>query len=152
MGKINRWWQREDNVRDVMLLVQRLTPLNNIWFHLSLTNKTSSVYKFSFRCPVTRMRMVTMCMRKKVRKGAKESGTKASWWQRDFRIDGIGTSEIVLSGSWVVFQIYHTTMSRISLSEKAVREPNLHLRAALAHTQLCLGGGLQAAHSCNKER
>ena len=32
-----------------MLLVQRLTPLNNIWFHLSLTNKTSSVYKFSFR-------------------------------------------------------------------------------------------------------
>ena len=49
MGKINRWWQREDNVRDVMLLVQRLTPLNNIWFHLSLTNKTSLVYKFSFR-------------------------------------------------------------------------------------------------------
>ena len=49
MGKINRWWQRGDNVRDVMLLVQRLTPLNNIWFHLSLTNKTSLVYKFSFR-------------------------------------------------------------------------------------------------------
>ena len=88
---------------------------------------------------VTRMRMMTMCMRK----GAKESWTTASWWQRDFRIGGIGTSEIVLSGSWVVFQIYHTTMSRISLSEKAVREPNLHLRAALAHTQLCLGGSLQ---------
>ena len=148
-GQDQQMVTKRDNVRDVMLLVQRLTPLNNIWFHLSLTNKTSLVYKFSFRCMrITRMRMMTMCMRK----GAKESGTTASWWQRDFRIGGIGTSEIVLSGSWVVFQIYHTTMSRISLSEKAVREPNLHLRAALAHTQLCLAGGLQAAHSCNKER
>ena len=74
-GQDQQMVTKRDNVRDVMLLVQRLTPLNNIWFHLSLTNKIHRFTNSVLDARVTRMRMMTMCMRK----GAKESGTKASW-------------------------------------------------------------------------